>query len=248
MGELYERVWPAQDAKAGVVIVHGLAEHSGRYDHVARALNQAGYSVYAQDLRGHGHSIGFPGDMGGDPARITSDIAEHCSRVRTAHDKVFLLAHSMGTLFALPAAGRLAYGTIHGLILSGTAVVPGEAAAELLTKGSVPPETISRDEAVVQAYKDDPLVFEKVPNEVLAMAMEVTETAKRAIPNVSVPVLLLHGTEDKLCALAGANYVWVQLIGVDKVLQGYPGLYHEVLNEPERDQVIADIVRWLDAH
>jgi alpha-beta hydrolase superfamily lysophospholipase len=58
----------------------------------------------------------------------------------------------------------------------------------------------------------------------------------------------VHGTEDQLCSIDGANYVWVQLVTIDKVLQGYAGLYHEILNEPERDQVISDIVTWMDRH
>lgn len=247
MADLFERAWPVADAKAAVVIVHGLAEHSGRYEHVARALNQKGYAVYAQDLRGHGRSVGFPGHMGDDIDRVIGDVVEHCTRVRIAHDTVFLLAHSLGTLVSIPAVARMPSGTLKGLILSGTATSPGPAAVDLLTKGAVPPETLSRDPEVVKAYVDDPLVFKKVPNEILTLTGEINQRVKDAIPNISIPVLFIHGTEDQLCSIDGANYVWIQLVGVDKVLQGYPGLYHEVLNEPEKDQVIADVVGWLDA-
>jgi alpha-beta hydrolase superfamily lysophospholipase len=100
----------------------------------------------------------------------------------------------------------------------------------------------------VKAYEDDPLVWKKVPSEVLAKLGEIDQVVRKAIPNIAIPVLLIHGTDDALTSIDGANYVWIQLKTIDKVLQGYPGLYHEVLNEPEKDQVIKDVVTWLDAH
>ena len=247
-GEVFERAWPVAGAKAAVVIVHGLGEHSGRYDYVARSLNNQGYAVYAQDIRGHGQSVGFPGHMPVDPNVLIADVVAECLRVRAAYEKVFLLAHSMGTLLALPAVARMKTGTLHGLVLSGTALRPGPAAAELVTNGRVPPEVLSRDPAVVKAYEEDPLVWKKVPNEVLARSAELGVIAEKAVSEISIPVLLVHGTDDELTSIDGANYVWVQLVTIDKVLQGYPGLYHEILNEPERDQVISDITTWLDKH
>ena len=246
MSELFERSWPASSPKAAVVIVHGLGEHSGRYEHVAQALNTAGYSVYAQDARGHGQSVGFPGDMGGDPDQVLDDLVSLCTRVRAEHDVVFCLAHSMGTLFAVPAVARMPSGTLTGLVLSGTVGAPGPAGEELMTSGKVPPESISRDPAVVQAYIDDPFVFEKTPQELLALAGEVTAKYFEAIPAITMPVLLIHGQEDKLCDLSGAQMVHTQLVTTDKTLLPYPELYHEVLNEPEKDRVIADVVSWLD--
>src|SRR5438128_485828 len=116
MPDLFERSWPVAGAKAAVVIVHGLGEHSGRYDYVARSLNAKGYAVYAQDIRGHGQSIGFPGHMPEDLNILVADVVGECARVRAAYDKVFLLAHSLGTLIALPAVARMRYGTLHGLV------------------------------------------------------------------------------------------------------------------------------------
>jgi alpha-beta hydrolase superfamily lysophospholipase len=83
---------------------------------------------------------------------------------------------------------------------------------------------------------------------VLLRGAGLGELAEKSVPEIAMPVLLVHGTDDQLTSIDGANYVWVQLITVDKVLQGYPGLRHEILNEPERDQVIADVVAWLDKH
>jgi alpha-beta hydrolase superfamily lysophospholipase len=186
--------------------------------------------------------------MGDDIDRLFADVVDECVRVRAAYDIVFLLAHSMGTLISMPAVTRMPSGTLRGLILSGTALRPGPAAAEMITNGAVPPSVLSRDPAVVKAYEDDPLVWKKVPIEVLIRGAEIGELAEKSVPEIQMAVLLIHGTDDQLCSIDGANYVWVQLITIDKVLQGYPGLYHEVLNEPERDQVISDVVAWLDRH
>ncbi len=248
MSELFERNWPLPGAKAGVVIVHGLGEHSGRYEHVAQALNAAGYAAYAIDVRGHGQSPGFPGDMGDDPDVLIDDVVEFATRHAADHEKLFLLAHSMGTMLALPAVPRIATGILDGLILSGCALEPGSAAADLITNGAVPPETISRDPAVVQAYVDDPLVWDSVPPEIFGHTIDIGTKSRDAIPLIAVPLLLLHGVDDTLCDIAGSNLVHTEAVVTDKTLIGYEGLRHEVFNEPEKDKVLADLVEWLDKH
>ncbi|MEX0874041.1 MAG: lysophospholipase [Actinomycetota bacterium] len=250
MGDLHERTWLLDNAKGAVVIIHGIAEHSGRYEHVGRALNEAGYASYAYDHRGHGRSIGAPGDMGEDVERLVLDVVEACVAARASHERTFLLAHSMGTLFALPATAQAPTSTLSGLILSGVALVPGEAVLTSLTTGEgLPAATISRDPSVVKAYEDDPLIFnDAIPPEMMARAAEAIQGATEAIPNITIPVLLLHGTDDVLTSIEGANMVHAQLVVSDKTLKVYDGLYHEVLNEPEKETVIADVVAWLDAH
>jgi alpha-beta hydrolase superfamily lysophospholipase len=250
MGDLHERSWPIDNAKGAVVIVHGIAEHSGRYDYLARALNQAGYAAYAYDHRGHGRSIGAPGDMGEDVQQLVQDVVDACVAARASHERTFLLAHSMGTLFALPATAQAPTGTLEGLILSGVALVPGEAVLTSLTTGEgLPASTISRDPDVVKAYEDDPLIFnDAIPPETMTRAAEAIQWATESIPNINIPVLLLHGTDDVLTSIEGANMVHAQLVVTDKTLKVYEGLYHEVLNEPEKDQVISDVIEWLDAH
>lgn len=240
--------WPVESAKAAVVIVHGLAEHSGRYDYVAKALNKAGYTAYGPDLRGHGKSPGFPGQVGGEAEPLIIELAEVISGVEA--DKVFVLAHSGGTLLTLPAFTKLEVGTVAGLVLSGTATMLAPAALASLAGGEgIPPELISRSTDIVNAYKDDPLVFaDSVPMELMGIAMQVTQMALQAVPLINVPVLLVHGGEDQICDKMGSQQVHTELVVTDKTLKIYDGLYHEVLNEPERDVVIKDIVDWLDAH
>lgn len=251
MAELFERAWPVADAKAGIALVHGFGEHSGRYEYVAQALNSAGYAVYAQDVRGHGQSVGFPGKMG-TIDQVLADTTAQCLRVHAAHPKTFLLGHSMGSLIALGAIVELPQDSIAGLVLTGAPIAPGPAVLEALSdpKGfAVAPELVSRDPEIVKAYANDPLVFhEPVAPDALAGVLEGTARAVGAIPLVVVPTLIVHGTQDKLAALSGAEELHTQLVVTDKTLKVYPGLEHEVLNEPERDEVIAYIVRWLDAH
>lgn len=250
MTDIFERSWPVDGAKGAVVITHGIAEHSGRYEYLAQALNHAGYSAFAYDHRGHGRSIGAPGDMGESVEQITEDVVERCVAARASYERTFLLAHSMGTLFALPAAAQAPDGTLAGLILSGVAVMPAQAALEAALEGrGLPPETICRDPAVVKAYVDDPLIFsDAIPPEMMSRVGEAIQAAIDAIPKINIPVLLLHGTDDQLTSIEGANMVHAQLVVTDKTLKVYEGLYHEVLNEPEKDQVIADVVGWLEDH
>lgn len=247
--EIFVRTWALEGAKGVVVITHGLAEHSGRYDHVAQALNAAGYAVSAYDHRGHGQSVGYPADMGEDLDVLISDVVAQAVAAQQTHEKVFLLAHSMGTIFALPAALEVPSETLSGIVLSGVALVPGQAVLESVASGGgIPASTISRDPDVVKAYEDDPLVFTGMPALLLDKMGEAIARATDAVGKITIPVLLLHGSDDQLTSLEGANMVHAQLVVTDKTLKVYDGLYHEVLNEPEKDQVIADLIAWLDAH
>jgi acylglycerol lipase len=248
MTDLFERSWPVSDAKGGVAIVHGLGEHSGRYEHVAQALNAAGFAAYAFDVRGHGQSVGFPGDMGDDADQLVNDVVEFVTRHAQEHERFFVLAHSMGTILTLPAIPRVPTGVLDGLILSGCALEPGPSAGELVTNGAVPTDTLSRDPAVGEAYTNDPLVWDKVPPEIFNHTINVGQMAREAIGKITVPVLVLHGVEDTLCDIQGSNLVHTELVVTDKTLIGYEGLRHEILNEPERDKVLADITDWLAKH
>jgi alpha-beta hydrolase superfamily lysophospholipase len=154
----------------------------------------------------------------------------------------------MGTLLTIPAVPKIPSGVLSGLILSGTATQPGPAGGDLATKGAVPPETLSRDPAVQKAYTDDPLVWDTVPPEVLGHAMTIGALVADAVPLIEMPVLLIHGVDDPLTSIAGAEQVHAELVVTDKTLIGYKGLLHEILNEPEKDRVIADVIEWLDKH
>ena len=249
--EPFEREWPAEAPKAFVALVHGLAEHSGRYEHVAEHLRSHGYSVRAVDLRGHGRSAGFPS---GVEALFDwlDDANGLVDRVRAAAGDlpVFLLGHSLGALICATCVAR---GTeVDGLILSGIAVLAGDMLLASMSNPDdqgLPPEAISRDPAVVAAYRDDPLVFhDRVTPEANAFALEAAIEVNQSAGGIAVPTLLVHGSEDRIADVEGARELHASVGASDKEIIVYDGLYHEVLNEPEREQVLDDIVAWLDRH
>lgn len=241
---------PDGDPRGTVLVVHGLAEHRGRYAYVQAKLAEAGYTSHAIDLRGHGEAEGFPGKIG-SPDELIDDVE---AGVKLARDigPLFIIAHSMGTLPTLAFLGERAPDAIAGVVLSACPIAPGQATLDALADPDapgIPPETVSRDPAVVRAYAEDPLVFNtNVPPECTAAVMLVSQRAYAAAASVSQPALLLHGGADPIAEASGSQDLYDVLSSTDKTLKVYEGLYHEVFNEPERDDVIADVVAWLDAH
>lgn len=257
------REWlPVGEAAGTVVIAHGVNEHGGRYEYVASRLGAAGWMVAAADHRGHGRS-------GGRRAAIerfdhyVSDLDTYVAWVLVdAPRPLFLLGHSLGGLiaavYALRHADRLA-----GLILTSPAVVLPSTASpaqvrigRLLSRYAanlpVVPlrrEAVSRDPEVVQAYLHDPLVHTgnlraRTATEILDATVEVQSRAGE----IALPVLAMQGTVDLLVDPGAARWVSEHVGSADTTLKIYDGLYHEVLNEPERDQVIDDVIAWLGAH
>jgi alpha-beta hydrolase superfamily lysophospholipase len=238
--------------KAAVALVHGLAEHSGRYGHVMARLEASGYDVHAVDLRGHGRSAGFPGMVTGLEDWV-DDVGAVVEQARSAAGDrpVFLLGHSLGALISATFVARNP-DALDGLVLSGIAVLAGTGLLAAMSDPDAPgiPSTaVSRDPEVVRAYLDDPLVFhDRVPAEAnaaaLAAAIEVNQTATL----ITVPVLMVHGGADAIADVEGARDLFAQLGSEDKELIVYDGLYHEVMNEPEQERVLDDVVAWFDRH
>jgi len=256
-------VWtPDTTPKAVVVLSHGLGEHARRYDHVAQRFGESGLVTYALDHRGHGRS--------GGKRVLLKDMSEYTGDFHTlvgiaAREypglKCIVLGHSMG------GAIVFAYGVERPdnydlMVLSGPAVVAQAAEPPLLaiaakTLGVVAPglplqdldvNAISRDPAVVDAYNTDPLVHHgKVPAGIARALLQVGETMPRRAAALTAPLLVVHGSEDRLIPVDGSRRL-VECVGSPDVeLKVYPGLYHEVFNEPERDQVLDDVVSWITA-
>jgi acylglycerol lipase len=264
----YWQAWlPLDPARAAVIIVHGLHEHSSRYAHVGIRLAAAGYAAYAADHRGHGRSGGRRGNI----ERMTSIVDDLSSFVLFAAQRhpgvpVFMVGHSLGGLIALHYATQ-PHATqprvlLAGLVVSGPAVevTAGSALqrrlAGLLSElvpnlgvAALSTEQISRDPAVVQAYHEDPLVYRgKIKARTGAEILAAMEGLPARLPRLALPLLLLHGTDDRICALTGSTMVHDTVSSADKTLHRYEGLYHEVFNEPEREQILTDLLRWLDQH
>jgi acylglycerol lipase len=261
---LYEQCWlPEREPVGVVVVVHGIHEHSGRYAKLAGDLNRHGYAVYAVDLRGHGRSDG-------DRALIRTfddylDDAEMLlARVAAAQPgkPLFLLGHSMGgSVAALLAILRPP--NVRGMILSAPAVlVAGGIFPVLRRLASVVSVVwptlrlvrlgcrfISRDPAVVEGFKNDPLVFHgRFPVRTGAEILRAAKRIQAGAKDLTLPLLILHGTGDFVTDPRGSRLLASRAGSADKTLRLYNGLYHEVFSEPERNQVVADLVAWLDGH
>lgn len=252
---------PEGPPKAVVFIIHGLAEHAGRYQHVARYLVGRGYAVYSMDHRGHGRS-------GGERAYFASmdqavdDLEIYFNQVTAQHPqaRMFVLGHSLGSLLGLVLALRR-QAEMSGFVSSGTPIAADlEASALLKFIGRVlnpiapklhlqllDPKTVSRDPAVVKAYQEDPLVYHRRVRVIMGMGIaQTSEMVRERLIELRVPLLILHGSADKLTPESGSRLLFERAGSPDKNIKVYPGLYHEILNEPEQNTVLADITTWLD--
>lgn len=262
-GRTYWQSWTPEAPAAVVVLVHGIAEHSSRYAHVAQRLNEAGYAVYGVDHRGHGRSSGAKGNIGRFAGAVTDLHAVRRMAERSLPGlPVFVLGHSLGGLIALDYVTRSRGEGLAGLALSGTAIDPSigtrlERRLAPVLSALVPglgvvaldPTSISKDPDVVSAYRADPLVYSgKVRARTGAETLRAITRVSRALRDLDLPVLVMHGTEDRLASPDGARRLVADIGSGDTTLRLYDGLHHEIFNEPEREQVFADLVRWLDAH
>ena len=260
---LFTRTYlPDGAARAAVIVAHGYAEHSGRYEDLAYRLVKEGYAVYALDHRGHGQS-------GGKRASVRvfreyiDDLARFIDRVRETRPQPprFLFGHSMGGLIALQLVlehpEKVEGLAVTGALLQNAVPVPPllERAASIVSAAlpdlpvqELHAEDVSRDPAVVQAYKDDPLIYHgkvraRLGYEMLRTGPYVLGRAH----NIELPLLLQHGTADKLAAIAGAEALFGTVGSEDKTLELYRGAYHEILNDPGKEKVMDDLVGWFNA-
>ncbi|MDQ6777269.1 MAG: lysophospholipase [Actinomycetota bacterium] len=260
---IFTQAWlPPGPCRGVVVIAHGAGEHSGRYTHVADRLVGEGYAVYALDHRGHGRS-------GGPRAyidRMDKAVADLDTLVLRAAEEspgrpVFLLGHSMGGTVSLCYALRH-QDRLDALVLSGP-LAALEAASPVVRIAArtlsmltprlpvigVDSSLVSRDPAVVQAYNADPLVHHgKLPARTVAELGAAIESFPSRVPEITIPTLILYGTADGLCPTEGSVMLGDRIGAADLTVKSYPGLYHEILNEPEQGQVMDDLCAWLNAH
>lgn len=260
---VYDTWTPEAAPRAVVVLSHGLGEHARRYDHVAQRFGEAGLVTYALDHRGHGRS-GGKRVLCRDMSEYTGDFHTCAGIAAREHPGLprVVLGHSMG------GAIVFSYGVDRPddyqlMVLSGPAVAMTDTVSPLLAfvakaVGAVAPglpvekldsKLVSRDPAVVAAYDEDPLVHHgMVPAGVGRALIKVGETMPSRAGALTAPLLVVHGADDGLVPAAGSRRL-VECVGSDDVvLTVYPGLFHEVFNEPERAQVLDDVVGWIDAH
>jgi len=261
--------WPyALPVRATVALLHGLAEHAGRYAALAERLGALGIELVAVDLRGHGRSPGerawvttFDGYL--HDARALLDAAAR------PDVPLFLMGHSMGgTIAALFAIERMevlerAGRQVAGLILSSPALAPGKdvprwmlAASRIVSRlwprykaMKIEPALLSRDASVVEANRLDPLVHHAaVPARTGAQILEAMARIEQGRASLHLPVLVYHGTADKLTEPDGSRAFIEHVGAADRTLSLYEGAYHETMNDLDRDRVIDALTQWILAH
>ena len=262
--KLYLQRWPAPGPVHGTVqIVHGLGEHIGRYEALAAELNAAGWHVVGHDHRGHGRSGGARGTIAG-PQSLLADLSAVTDHLRDG-TRLVMLGHSLGGLIAarFVAEGLLARAErwqrdVDGLVLSSPALDPGlgpvqrllatvmrRLAPDLRLSNGLKPKWISRDPEVVRRYVDDPLVHDRVTARLVEFILRAGALVQSRARAWRVPTLLMWAGADRCVAPAGSVAFAAAAPGTVLTAREFPHLYHEIFNEPERQQVLGEMSRWL---
>jgi acylglycerol lipase len=260
--EIYWQAWlPSPEPRATIVLAHGASEHSGRYAWTGEEFVKRGYAVYAIDHRGHGRSEGPRAVID----RMSNAVEDLHTLVERAHAKhpdrpLVLLGHSMGGAVALSYTAEHE-DALDALVLSGALAALEAAPAVQRAAGRVlsivapklgvvgiDSSAVSRDPQVVTDYDADPLNYHgKLPARTVAELSQAIDGYPDAVARFKLPMLVMHGGADRLTPIAGSQMVVERAASEDKTFVRYDELFHEILNEPERQQVLDDIADWLDA-
>lgn len=270
--DLVTRHWPlagARPAPGVALIVHGLGEHIGRYEHVAQHLNQHGWAVVGYDHRGHGRSPGKRGALRNDPD-LLHDLAALVDATRLAYPSqpLVLIGHSLGGAIAArftaaqasPAESAPWSRPVDGLVLSSPALaIPigvfqrlllttiGQLTPDLAVPNGLRPEWICHNPATVAAYQADPLVHDRVTGRLTSWLIEAGEVARTRAAQWRVPTLLMWGGEDRCVDPAGSVAFAASAPRERVTSHPWPSLSHEIFNEVEQAEVLAALSGWLQS-
>jgi acylglycerol lipase len=256
---------PDQKPKAVVALVHGLGEHTARYAHVGKVLTDAGYALVGFDLRGHGRSGGSRGHASSLDTYM-QDIHQFFSLLEKRYPDLphFLYGHSLGGLLVLAYA--IQYGAhLRGVVATGpglrsalqkqkakVAIVRllGSFLPTMTLQSGLDATAISRDTSIVEAYKSDPLVHDSASLGFGKAALRAVDLCFERAAEFPVPLLIMHGKDDKIAYSSGSEEYTglLRAAGKDVTLKLWDDLYHEVHNEPEKQEVFKFMLTWLDQH
>jgi len=252
-GTVFYRAWkPVEEVRRVVVIVHGYAEHSGRYTHVAAALTERGSAVFAEDHLGHGRSAGERALIT-DFEHIVGDLERLAGIAREEHPGAPLIfaVHSMGGLLTARYAQRHP-DRVAGLILLGAVIGDWTWARDVLELPEMPdpPDDwigMSRDPATVEQYTTDPLVYrDRYQRPLLEAEVVALDRCNAETDRVTMPVLFLHGHADPFVAYRTSLDAACRFPTDDLTVRVFPGARHELVNETNRTEVIDEILRFVE--
>jgi len=256
--KLHIKNWLITEPKANLLLVHGLGEHSARYEHVAKALNNIGVNVYSFDLRGHGLSEG--------PRAFVKDIEEYRQDLEIVYRKInkdlpfFMLGHSMGGLIVSHFLLYNERNDVKGVILTGSALEVGDDITPTKQKlirvlnwispklrtVKLDPKRITRDATEVEKYINDPLIFHEAGKAGLGVALlNAIADIKPKFDGFDYPVLIMHGGVDTITNNEGSKALYTNSTSKDKILKIWEGAYHEIFNETNKAEVIEFMINWL---
>jgi acylglycerol lipase len=265
MVRIFYQGWIPSRPKGVLVISHGLGEHSDRYANLIGALEGKGISIYALDHRGHGKSGGKRGHVDsymkyiGDLKQLMEDVVYK----ENFNLPVILLGHSMGGLIAMKYA--LTHpGDCDALILSAPALIPAVAVPalkkilgrifsrlfpKLTLNNELDPSDISTDLDAVRAYREDPLVHDRVSARWYTEFIDTASYCLKHASDLKMPLLLIHGTGDKMVSTQSSKFVYEKASSPDKQIQFFDGLFHETMNEKleSRKNVLRLLREWIVA-
>lgn len=244
----------AKQALGTVVVTHGIAEHSGRYEKMANMLNQQGFHCIRYDLRGHGQSAGPRGKLKSFKDFI-EDLHEIIKEAKTYQLPVYLLGHSLGGLIAHLYA--VTYHDVEGIITSGAPtdflkdVMPLRIFGPRLlgwfsTKTNFADDQLSRIPSVERAYINDPLNLKKMYGSLIGETMvKGVRYLKKNIKSHHVPTFIMHGGNDKIVPFSMSEKMYKLINHPDKTITIYKDAYHEIFNDFDQDVCYEDVVKWL---
>ena len=257
--ELFVRTWrPAGEPWAFILLVHGIAEHSGRYEHVGARLAEAGLDVTAYDQRGFGASAGRRAFVATWDV-VHDDLAEQLAtvRARAGGQPVVIYGHSLGGLIALgyvltdrpkPDALVLSAPAIEAAIPAwkrSLAKILSRVAPNVEIRNALDGADLSRDPAIAEAYFADPMNCHTTTTRFAAAALGEQSRVKSLVGGLSVPTLVIHGSADRIVPAASSH----SLVSIPHVTRRtYPDHRHELHNEPDGPAIVDDVIAWLRTH